>query len=260
MDRATFLARAANLVPDPGLGPHRPLSELRPFHRLVVQRWIADLLVGPVDLGVVAQLATLDDAWTWLAAALERGEELRPASARSVPGATTRVRLRPLVDADLAAIYLASLDPAVSNRWRYRGRTVPPEELVATVHDGVRAQFVVEMLDDERAVGLVVAYEHHDAGRHAKVGVLRFADRDPGDEGAVLEGLVLLIGHLFRTYPYRKLYVELPAYNAAFLEPSIFEVEGVLRGHLFHDGEPVDLYVASLWRDRWAELAVPAGW
>jgi RimJ/RimL family protein N-acetyltransferase len=260
MDRETFFARATELIPGTSLGPHDPLAGLRPFQRLALTRWIADLFVHPVDLGVVRRFVTLDEVWVWLSAAIDRGEQLRPVTARSVPGATTRVRLRPLVDDDVAAIYLASLDPAASNRWRYRGRTVPIEELVATLHDGVRAQYVVEMLDDGRAVGIVVAYEHHDAGRHAKVGVLRFADHEPGDDGAVMEGLVLLVGHLFRSYPYRKLYIELPAYNAALLEPGIFEVEGILREHLFHEGEPTDLYVAALWRDRWAELSAPVGW
>ena len=108
--------------------------------------------------------------------------------------------------------------------------------------------------------GRKVAYDHQQAGQHAKLGFLRFGERCPGDEGAMLEGLAAFVSLLFRTFPYRKLYIELPAFNLGLLEPAIFEVEGVLRDHLFFDGAHVDLYIASIGRARWQELSAAAGW
>jgi RimJ/RimL family protein N-acetyltransferase len=170
------------------------------------------------------------------------------------------VRLRPLLDDDLPALYLASLDPQAANTWRYRGRTVPVDEFLRGLHDGVRAQYVVELVESGTPVGLVIAYDHQQAGRHCKVAFIRFGPRTPGDRGAVLEGLIALMSHLFASHPYRKLYIELPGYNRHLLEPEIFEVEGTLREHLFHDGRYVDLHIASLPRARWEELRLATGW
>ncbi len=203
--------------------------------------------------------ATLGDAHRWLAAALEGGAGLR-AEVPSSPGASTRVRLRPVLDQDLLPIYLASFDPATSGAWRYRGRTVPADEFVGGLSDGVRAQYVVELIDSGAAVGLVSAYDHNQAGLHCKVAFLRFGDRVPGDAGATFEGMLLFLSHLFATFPYRKVFAEVPAYNMGLFEPGFAQEEGVLREYLFHEGRPVDLHIVSFRRDQWAQVHEGSGW
>jgi hypothetical protein len=258
MDLHAFLEHVAEIAPDYGYDLATRFDSMPTYHRLAVTRWLADLLDRPVDLDIVRQFATLGDAWTWLERAIEAGEPL--AAAVGSPGTSTRVRLRPLLDQDLLPIYLASFDPATTGAWRYRGRTLPADEFVAGLADGVRAQYVVELVDEQAAVGLVSAYDHNQAGLHCKVGFLRFGPRRPGDAGAVFEGMLLFLSHLFASFPYRKVFAEVPAYNMSLFEPGFAQEEGVLRDYLFHQGEPVDLHIVSFRRDQWEPVHAATGW
>ena len=260
MDLNVFLKEIERIAPGYGYGAGTRFDAMPVYHRLAITRWLADALERPTDLDVVRQLATLGDAHRWLDAALRGGEHLRADAAASTPGSSTRVRLRPLLEQDLLPIYLASFDPVTSHAWRYRGRTLPIDEFVSTLADGVRAQFVVELIDSGAAVGLVSAYEHNPAGLHCKVAFLRFGERVPGDAGATFEGVLLLISHLFSTFPYRKVYAEVPAYNMSLFEPGLAQEEGVLQEYLFAGGRHVDLHIVSIRRDQWRQLTAATGW
>ncbi len=189
-----------------------------------------------------------------------RAHGRRPTRGAHHPGTSTRVRLRPLLDEDLTALYLASFDPATSSAWRYRGRTLPPDEFVATIADGVRAQYVVELVDTGTAVGLVSAYDHHASGLHCKVAFLRVGPRTPGSGGAVIEAMLLFITHLFDTFPYRKIFAEVPSYNLGLFAEGFAQEEGVLRDYLFHRGRPADLHIVSFRRDQWDQVRAGTGW
>ena len=260
MDLDAFLAHIDQIAPGYGYDGAARLDLMPVYHRLAITRWLADAFEQPADLDIIRQFATLHDAWSWLDGQLRSGDRLRAAPTVRTPGASTRVRLRPLVDQDLGPLYLSSLDPANAGAWRYRGRTVPADEFVATLADGVRAQFVVELIDPGAPVGLVCAYDHNQAGLHCKVAFLRFGERIPGDAGATFEGMLLFISHLFATFPYRKVFAEVPGYNMGLFEPGVAEVEGVLRDYLFHDGRPADLHIVSIGRDRWSLITGATGW
>ena len=260
MDLDDFLARIDHIAPGYGYDAAARFDRMPVYHRLAITRWLTDALDRPVDLDVIRQLATLGDAHRWLAGALDGGEALRTERERTRPGSSTRLRLRPLLDEDLLAVYLASFDPATSGAWRYRGSTLPAEEFVATLADGVRAQYVVELTATGTAVGLVSAYDHNQAGLHCKVAFLRIGDRQPGDAGATFEGMLLFISHLFATFPYRKIYADVPAYNMSLFEPGLAQEEGVLREYLFHEGRHVDLHIVSFRRDQWVEVQAASGW
>lgn len=255
-----LLAQVARLAP----GAHdldTELADLPVVARLALVRWLADRLERPVDHEVLARLRTLGDAWQWLEDCRRAGEPLvDPGAPTASAGTTSRVRLRPLLDDDLVPLYLASFDPATASAWRYRGRTLPPEEFVASLADGVRAQYVVELLDDGQAVGLVSAYDHHASGLHCKVAFVRFGPRPPGSAGAVIEGMLLFITHLFASFPYRKVYAEVPSYNLGLYAPGFAQEEGVLRDYLFHEGEPADLHIVSFRRDQWEQVRAGTGW
>ncbi|MCU1369841.1 MAG: acetyltransferase, ribosomal protein N-acetylase [Ilumatobacteraceae bacterium] len=258
-----FLARIDDLAPGYGYDAAARFDRMPVYHRLAITRWLADALEQPTDLDVIRQFATLGDAQRWLETAVAGGEPLRatarPASAAS-RGASTRVRLRPVLDDDLLAIYLASFDPATSGAWRYRGRTLPTDEFVATLAEGVRAQYVVELTSTGAAVGLVSAYDHNGAGLHCKVAFLRIGARQPGDAGATFEGMLLFLTHLFATFPYRKVFAEVPAYNMGPFEPGLAQEEGILRDYLFHEGRRVDLHIVSFRRDQWVQVHEASGW
>ena len=55
----------------------------------------------------------------------------------------TRVRLRPLADRDLGALYEASTAPDRGFRWRYRGATPSMGEFHSQLFEGVLCQFIV---------------------------------------------------------------------------------------------------------------------
>lgn len=253
MDRATFFLTIERLAPGTDIGEATALASLPVAQRTLVTRWLASLFEQPADHDIVRQLATVGDAWGWVSGALRTGDVVR----RPAPGAGERwrVALRPLVDQDLPAIYLAALDPARSSAWRYRGRTVPADEFIATLADGVRAQYAVELRATGDLVGLVVAYDHHQAGRHCKVGFLRTAPDLPGAAGATTEAMFLFLDHLFATHPYRKVYAEVPAYNLRLFHPGFGSEEAVLRDYLFHDGAPVDLHILSVTRAQWEAIS-----
>jgi RimJ/RimL family protein N-acetyltransferase len=254
-----FVAWMQAAMPGRDLSPDTPIDGLQALDRLVVRRRLADLFDQPTDLDVLRAMDTLRSAWDWVREGLDRGERLRaPATRRRA--STSRLRLRPLGDADLGPLYEACFDPATADRWRFRGRTASPEEFVSGLHAGVRAQFVVEIIETGRAVGLVSAYDHDPRAQHCKVAFVRFAGRESGDGGAMIEGLALLAGHLFRTFPYRKLYAELPAFNLGLMSEGFVEDEAVLREHCFHDGELVDLHILSITRRRWEALEAVTGW
>lgn len=259
MDLSTFLGHVERLAPGAGFDGATRFDEMGVYQRLVIHRWLADALEQPTDLDVVRQFPSLGDAHRWLAGAVASGEPLRQGRP-SPPGRSTRVRLRPVLESDLLALYLASLDPYLGGMWRYRGRTVPADEFVATFADGVRAQYVVELIESGEAVGLVSAYDHNQAGLHCKVAFLRIGGPSAGASGATIEGLLLLLTHLFTTFPYRKVFAELPAPNMGLLEPGLVDEEAVLRDYFFHDGRPVDLHVVSLSRERWEQLREGPGW
>lgn len=259
MDLDDFLARIDHLAPGYQYDAAARFDKMPVYHRLAITRWLADALEQPADLDVVRQFATLGDAHRWLHGALVSGERLRTPRP-STAGTSTRVRLRPVLDQDLLAIYLASFDPATANAWRYRGRTLPVDEFVAGLADGVRAQYVVELVATETAVGLVSAYDHNQAGQHCKVAFLRIGERTSGDAGATFEGLLVFLSHLFATFPYRKVFAEVPAYNMGLFEPGFAQEEGVLRDYLFHDGQLVDLHLVSICRNQWEQLRSSSGW
>jgi RimJ/RimL family protein N-acetyltransferase len=259
MDLDDFLARIDHLAPGYGYDTAARFDRMPVYHRLAITRWLADALEQPADLDIIRQLATVGDAHRWLEGALASGEQLR-APVTAPAGTSTRVRLRPVLEQDLLPIYLASFDPATSGAWRYRGRTLPADEFVAGLADGVRAQYMVELVATGTAVGLVSAYDHNQAGQHCKVAFLRIGERTPGDAGATFEGLLLFISHLFSTFPYRKLFAEVPAYNMSLFEPGFAQEEGVLREYLFHEGRPVDLHIVSIRRDQWTQVHAASGW
>lgn len=260
MDLDAFLARIDDLAPGYGYDAAARLDRMPVYHRLAITRWLADALDQPTDLDIIRQFATLGDAHRWLQAAVDGGESLRTATPPAGSGGSTRVRLRPVLDDDLLPIYLASFDPATSGSWRYRGRTLPADEFVATLTDGVRAQYVVELIATGAAVGLVSAYDHSQAGLHCKVAFLRIGDRHPGDAGATFEGMLLFLSHLFATFPYRKVFAEVPAYNMSLFEPGLAQEEGVLRDYLFHQGGAVDLHIVSFRREQWEQVHEASGW
>jgi hypothetical protein len=258
-----FLARVEEIAPGSGYDKGTRLDEMPVFHRLAVTRWLSDAFARPVDVGIVRQLDTLGDAWVWMRDVADAGEQLRQDEPGSGPGAgvTSRVRLRPVIpERDVIPLYEAAFEPANATRWRFRGRTVPIDHFAASLFDGVLAQYMVEMRDTGAMVGLVTAYDENTSGLHCKVAFIRCGQRFPGDAGATFEGVMTFITHIFRTFPFRKVFAEVPEPNIGLYSEGFAEIEGTLREYLFHDGQFVDLHVVSFTREVWQQVSALTTW
>lgn len=85
----------------------------------------------------------------------------------------------------------------------------------------------------------------------------------------LMGGLVLLIEHLFRGWPFRKLYFECPEYNLeqfASAVPKILTEEARFREYVYYNERYWDLLMLSLtretWklqREKWLRLVQPQG-
>lgn len=210
---------------------------------------VAQLLPGaPVEL--LASVETLGDLVDW--------HRTHAGGGRHGEAAASRVRLRPLADSDLAALYEASTAPERGFRWRYRGTTPSLAEFHAQLFEGVLCQFIVETVADRVAHGLVCAYNAQFDQRFAYVAFVRFGP--VRGRGEVLEGMMSFIEFLFRTWDLKKLYAEVPEFNAQGmfdLESRSVRVEGRLVDHCFHDGRWWDQLIVAVWREDWTALTRP---
>ncbi len=256
-----LVERLQALVPQGTYERDTRLDSIPAYQRIRILRWLTDFFETPTPLAQLEQFTTLGEIHEWLQGVLIAGEKPRQAShRRQGSGESTRVRLRPILEHDIMALYMASFDPANTARWRYRGRTLPIDEFVGTLFGGVVSQYMVEMVATGEAVGLVTAYEENRSGLNCKIAFLRCGDRAHGDSAAVFEGMLLFISFLFDNFPFRKLFAEVPADDMGMFADDFAQEEGVLKEYLFHNGEFVDLHHVSIVRERWSELAAETGW
>lgn len=165
------------------------------------------------------------------------------------------VRLRPPTGttAELQKLYALSVGSSNSIRWRYRGTPVPFDQFVGQFWTGVLTQYVVDRLNaPSDTSGLVVAYQSDLVGGHAHIAGLM----EPGPPGSGAEAFLLLLHHLFKTFPLHKIYVEIPAFNipqVGFVLRAKLREEGRLQGHVFFDGCHWDQHIFAAYRDRFVE-------
>lgn len=163
------------------------------------------------------------------------------------------VGLVPVRRDHLPSLYTMVTHPDTAPHWRFRGGYPSPEQFEQTLWQDVAAQFALEQRG--RCVGWVVAYKPEFAQGHVHVAACS-APESLGT-GAAIEGLGLLIDHLWRAWPLRKVYMETsersyPQFASG--EGRIFEVEGRLRQHEFYDGRRWDKLVLALYEEHVARI------
>lgn len=138
-------------------------------------------------------------------------------------------------------------------RWRLRGATPSPERWAQGLWQGVLAQHLVVRHDRGEVVGLVCAYDVDLQDGTCSIGFARLGD----DRGpAFAEGIMLLVDHLFATWPLRKLCGESAEFNLTTFTSgldSLLVEEGRRRAHRYAGGRHWDVVLLALWRDRWLE-------
>ncbi len=181
----------------------------------------------------------------------------RPAARPANPLAgTRRVRVRTIADTDSAFLYELMSAPDAGGRVRFAGATPSPDQIVASLWKDVLAQFIVEGVSTGRALGLaaVTTPNFRDGWAYlSAVGTL-----SAQGSGLIAEGVMLGFDYAFRTWPFRKIYMEVTETTYGAFRSGLgrfFGQEGRLREHAFWDGRYDDLFILSVLRTTWAEQA-----
>jgi RimJ/RimL family protein N-acetyltransferase len=215
-------------------------------------------LGGGVPDELLRSIGTIGEALDWLSEIDAAGHRTAvQRSTRDLPGLMTHsIALRPLEPSDMAPLYSASIDPRTSFRWRFRGATPSFQVFNEALYQNVLAQFAVTDRAAGELHGLVSAYDaNHDAG-WVYIAFQRSSHSDRG--GEMIQGMFLLIDYLFRTWPFRKIYAELPEYNYDEIlvnMSDLFVLEGRLVGHFYHDERYWDQCITAVDRERWRAFA-----
>ena len=202
------------------------------------------------------------DVFSWLED-IEAGEAAADQSVRPPRGSyqSPATTLRPLAPDDVDSLYHASLDPRVTHRWRFRGRTPSPAEFHRLLFSPeVLCQYMVVEIETRRSVGLITAYEPDLVASHVRVA----AQRLPGDEttesskGLMVEGFFVFAQYLFDHFNFSKVYMEVPEYNLPILDTgqsAMLTIEGCLRRHHYYGDRYWDHYYLALYREAWESIA-----
>lgn len=190
----------------------------------------------------------------------------RPADAATASLTNGRVRLRALAPHDLDWLRAAETDEHLAFRWRLRGGHPAPGDYAEQLWSGVLALFVVEpvVLGPGRPrppLGIVSAYQADHRNGHCRVAAARLQPDDSMDS-SFLGGVSLFFDHLFRGWPFRKLYLETPEYNlpqfASAVDRGILRVEARLEEFQYLSGRHWDMLFLSVSRDSWAAFTTTA--
>ena len=166
-------------------------------------------------------------------------------------------QLRPIVASDLPGLYALSVHYGNRGMWRLHGLAPREQEFVELLWRDVLCQFAVADVQTNMLRGLVVAYRADLRNGHAWFGVM--LDNDETD-GLTVEAVPMFLRHLFRSFPFRKIYFEAPEFvteQYSFGADRVFEVEGRLKDHFYWDGAYHDWIYMSITRERWDALAFP---
>jgi RimJ/RimL family protein N-acetyltransferase len=157
--------------------------------------------------------------------------------------------LVPVTEECYGYLYDLSTHPSVSVRWRYHGVIPTREAFVGEIWTGIFTQLLVVDRDTSQPAGLVVAYQGN--LRNDTVWVAGVIDPRFHGRRVSLEAIFLFINYLIVTWPFRKLYMEIPEFNLSQFGSGlrrIFREEGRLREDTYYDGQYWDMVTVALYR------------
>ena len=174
---------------------------------------------------------------------------------RSGPSGLGSLVLRPVEPSDMSGLYRWATDLEDGYRWRFGGSTPSPEQFGQALWTDVLCHYV---LVDEGAAALrsdpkayVACYGANLKNGYAYIGVQ--GPRVDGVSLAPMVGILQLIEHVFNSWPFRKLYAEVPEFNVESLKSALdlMRVEGRLTDHVWARGRFWDELIVVLERDVW---------
>src|ERR1700687_2834914 len=160
-------------------------------------------------------------------------------------------QLVPLSNTSMRYLYTLAVERPLAFAWRFGPGTPNPAAFEAALRS-VLSLFVVHERRGRRPVGVVMAHHANVAQGFAYIsgGIARDLDRT----GLGVEPLRLFVNYLFTTFPFRKLYLELPESEALSLASGIghgglFRLEGRLTAHTYYAGRYQDLVILAIYRE-----------
>jgi RimJ/RimL family protein N-acetyltransferase len=171
---------------------------------------------------------------------------------------TRRVHLKRFEDADVAPYVelCGSLD--VGRRFRFGGAAISPPAAMSAVWDGTLVHLVGVGNRSRRRLGVASVTSADMRNGTAYFSVV--SDPTVVGSGLMIEVAGLAIDYVFETWPFRKLYAEVPAYNLVTfgsVTRRFFRQEGLLTDHVFLDGRYWDVHVLATDRATWQREGRP---
>lgn len=163
-----------------------------------------------------------------------------------------RVFLRPPLPEDYRNLYMQDLSPEFGPRWRFKGSTPGYEAWTQALWANVLVQFLVTDRLSGEVVGRVVAANPNLSNGHCSFSVAKSRRSDMTLR--ILDGAVLALEYLFRSFPIRKVYMQVMEYNLAQMERGLGLIaieEGRLRQHEWLNGMYWDEVHYAIYRESW---------
>lgn len=168
---------------------------------------------------------------------------------------SSEVILQPVTPGDYPFLYSLLVGGDVGARWRFRGATPSPDGFERTLWSGVLCQYIARVSPPGEPAGLAVVFHALMEAGHAEIG-LAFEEKWHRS-GVMARAALGLIGHTFRSWPMRKLYARIPAFNIPQIQALTkhgWVEEAQLVDYAFADGRYWDEMIYSLSRESWEQL------
>jgi hypothetical protein len=155
------------------------------------------------------------------------------------------VRLEPVSEADADFLYELGCDHEHRFRWRLRGASVSRQSVLEALQQSVFVQFVVWGRRTGSRIGHAVAYNADVRSGTVNLGLAMRAPFIRSGLGA--EANLVLARYVMDLWPFRKVYGELPEFNAPYydLRSGLIVEVGRLRDHIYYDGRYWDQIVVT---------------
>lgn len=144
-------------------------------------------------------------------------------------------------------------------RWRLRGGHPAPGVYEEQLWSGALTLFMVESAGSGEPVGILSAYQTDAVNGHCRFAAASFRSHGMGSR-AMISASFLAFDYLFRGFPFRQVYLEVPEFNLVQFESSLsrglFEREGCLRDYTYLNARYWDLHLLTLKREMWETFRI----
>jgi len=169
------------------------------------------------------------------------------------PASSARLFLRPVGPDDWEFLLDLLSSPGEAYRWRFRGLPPSRDALLHSIRSsGDLVQLVICSRAAGQPIGLASAFAQDFRHGHCQIGVVIGPAFQ--NTGAGVEAGVLLIDYIFRTWPFRKVYAEVPQFTHQSVGSGswgIFRIEATLESSRYASGRYWDTHIMVVDREDW---------